>query len=36
MKKIKMIATVQYCEPSYKTEYYLKKEKADEFEPNKY
>lgn len=28
MKKIKIIATVQYCEHSHKTEYYSKKAKA--------
>lgn len=36
MKKIKMIATVWYCEHSHKTEYYLKKAKAEELEPSMY
>lgn len=35
MKKIKITAMVQYCEHRHKTEYYLKKAKA-EFEPNMY
>lgn len=35
-KKIKMIPTVQYCEHSHKREYYLKKAKGGEFEPNMY